>query len=108
MVWALVGNKEDVGQAARALLVLAGVLALLVYLSGENAEDIVEEQGGVSDAVLEAHEQAALGAAIATGVLGLIALALMFGFRKRSIPFDAQNAPSRAERGVCVERNTGL
>ena len=89
LAWALLRKNEHVGRAALVLLVLAGALVLPVYLSGENAEDLVEDQVGVSEAALEAHEEAALGAAIATGVVGVVALLVLLGFRKRELPRSA-------------------
>ncbi|GAB5550111.1 MAG: hypothetical protein SangKO_098710 [Sandaracinaceae bacterium] len=86
LVWAFARRDDPIGRGALALLVLAGALALPVYLTGEEAEDLVEGQVGVSEAALDAHEDAALGAAIATGVLGGIALVLLVGFRTRALP----------------------
>ncbi len=89
LAWALVRKNEHVGKAALGLLVLAGVLVLPVYLSGENAEDIVEDQVGVSNDAIEAHEDAALAAAIATGVVGAVALVLLVVFREKVLPRSA-------------------
>ena len=86
LAWAFLRSNESVGRASLVLLVLAGVLVLPVYLSGENAEDIVEDQVGVSEVALEAHEESALGAALAVGALGLLALAGLLAFRKRALP----------------------
>jgi hypothetical protein len=89
LAWALVGKNDGVARASLALLVLAGLLVLPVYLSGENAEDVVEGQVGVSHDAIEAHEDAALGAAVAVGVVGAIALLLLVGFRRGSVPRSA-------------------
>ena len=89
LAWALLRKNESVARASLVLLVLAGILVLPVYLSGENAEDLVEEQVGVSHDAIEAHEDAALGAAIATGVVGFVALFVLIGFRKRALPRSA-------------------
>ena len=89
LAWALVGKNDGVTRASLGLLVLAGILVLPVYLSGENAEDIVENQVGVSEAAIEAHEDAALGAALAVGVVGVVALLLLIGFRPKAVPRPA-------------------
>lgn len=86
LAWAFGCRNESVGRAALGLLVLSGMLVLPVYLSGENAEDLVEGTVGVSASAIEAHEEAALGAAIATGVVGIVALVALLGFRKRTLP----------------------
>jgi hypothetical protein len=89
LAWALVGKNDGVARASLSLLVLAGLLVLPVYFSGENAEDLVEDQAGVSEAAIEAHEDAALGAALAVGTVGVVALLLLVGFRKKAVPRSA-------------------
>lgn len=84
LAWALSRRNDGVARASLGLLVLAGILVLPVYLSGDNAEDLVEGQPGVSEAAIEAHEERALGAAVATGVVGAVALLVLLGFRTRA------------------------
>ena len=55
------------------LLVLSGV-TVVVYFTGEPAEELVENMPGFSEPLVERHEQAALVATIGIGLLGLIAL----------------------------------
>jgi len=58
-----------------------------VYLSGEPAEHLVEHLPGISEPVIEAHEEAAEVAFIAVIVLGVAAVAMLIVFRApRSIP----------------------
>ena len=89
LIWALIRKNDGVARAGLGLLVLAGLLVVPVYLSGEEAEDVVEGQAGVSEVVIEAHEEAALGGALATGIVGLIALGVLVGFRRRDVPRSA-------------------
>ncbi len=86
LAWALIGKNDGVGRASLGLLVLAGLLVLPTYLTGEDAEEIVEEQVGVSEAAIHEHEDAALGAAIATGIVGVVALLVLVGFRRKTVP----------------------
>lgn len=86
LAWALVRKDDGVARASLGLLVLAGLLVLPVYLSGEEAEDLVEGQVGVSHDAIEAHEDAALGAAVAVGVVGAVALIILISFRGRALP----------------------
>jgi hypothetical protein len=51
------------------LLVVAGLAAIPTQMSGEGAEEIVEDRPGVSEALIERHEDAA-GVALALAVLG--------------------------------------
>jgi uncharacterized membrane protein len=68
-------------------LVATAVLAVPAYLTGEPAEDITERLPGVTHAIVERHEEAAvlgLAGAIAVGVL---AAGLLFLARKnRGVP----------------------
>ena len=57
------------------------LVTLLVYLTGEPAEELVEGLAGVSEPVLERHEQAALAAMVATAVLGIAAAIGLIGSR---------------------------
>ena len=52
-----------------ALLVVAGLTAIPTQLTGEGAEEVVEDRPGVSEALIERHEDAA-GVALALTVLG--------------------------------------
>lgn len=86
LAWAFAFRNASVGRASLSLLALAGVLVLPVYLSGERAEEVVEHRAGVSERVVGAHEDAALGAAIAVGAAGAVALLVLLGFRTRPLP----------------------
>jgi len=85
LAWAFARQNDGVARASLALLVLAGLLVVPVYLTGEGAEEVVEERVGVSEVAIEAHEDAALGGAIAVGVVGLSALIVLVGFRSRNV-----------------------
>lgn len=59
------------------VLVFAALSALPAYFSGEGAEEIVENRPGVSEQLIERHEEAAeqaLAVTIAAGILGAAAL----------------------------------
>lgn len=61
------------------MLVVSGLVAVPVYLTGESAEELVEGLPGVSEALIDPHESAAavsLGLAIASGLLALLTLLL--------------------------------
>lgn len=52
-----------------ALLLFTGLTAIPTHLTGEGAEEVVEDRPGVSEALIERHEDAA-GFALALAVLG--------------------------------------
>lgn len=83
-------------RATFALYVLLAVVAVVVYLTGEPAEDAVEKLPGFSDALVERHEEIALISTIAMGVAGVLALVALFVQRKRVLP------PWVARGGVVV------
>lgn len=86
LVLALVRRNSDVAKTALAILAVAGIITLIVYLTGEPAEELVEGLPGVSEPLIEAHEEAALIATIASALAGVIALAAVVSFRGRPLP----------------------
>lgn len=77
-------RKDSVTQRF-ALIVLFAVAAVVVpvYISGDKAEGAVEHLAGVSEALIEAHEDAAITAMVLTVVVGVSAFAtLWLGGRK--------------------------
>jgi hypothetical protein len=72
---------------ALAALVVVSLLTLPAYFSGEKAEDIVERLPGVSNEIMEEHEEAALPALLAIEGAGVLALAgLVLGRGGRPLP----------------------
>jgi uncharacterized membrane protein len=68
-------------KVAYSLLVLAAAVSIPVFLTGEPAEDVVENLPQVSEALIEEHEEAAETAYIATlatGAFALLGFALFF------------------------------
>jgi uncharacterized membrane protein len=65
------------------LIVIAGIAAIPVFLSGEGSEEAVENLPGVSEAIIERHEDVAKLAMISIAVAGLAALAALLSFGKR-------------------------
>lgn len=66
-----------------ALLTFAALSALPAYFSGEGAEEIVEHRPGVSEALIERHEEAAQAALAVTLAAGIVAAAALFSARMR-------------------------
>ena len=85
LAWGLFRDEDAVVQAALGALVLSGIAAVGVYFTGEPAEELVESLAGVSEAALEAHEEAALWAAVGGGVLAVLSvLSLAVGGLRRT------------------------
>lgn len=62
------------------LLLIAGIFALPVFFTGEGAEEAVENLPGVSDTIIERHEEMAKFAMISICAAGLTALAALLTF----------------------------
>ena len=75
-------RRELLTKAALWTLAVSGVVAVPVYLSGEGAEDVVEELG-TPEAIIEPHEEAALWTVLVLGALALAALGLLWWLSHR-------------------------
>ena len=87
LAFALWRDSEDIKRAALGVLVMAALVAIPAYLTGEPAEDGVKGLPGVAKAVIEQHEAAAgvaLGGVLALGALALVGLIWFRG--KRLLP----------------------
>jgi hypothetical protein len=80
--FALWKHREESKRSALGLLVITALLAVPAFLTGEPAEGVVKGLPGVSQAIIEQHEEAAQGAFIALCFLGGIALAGLVWFRR--------------------------
>lgn len=79
---AVLMRRDVLTRAGLWALVVSSAVAVPVYLSGEGAEDVVEELG-VAEAVIEAHEEAALLALVALLVLGAVGASALWLYRRR-------------------------
>jgi hypothetical protein len=89
-------RSAELMRVSYGLLLLLAVATVIVYLTGEPAEELVENLPGFSEALVEQHEEAALIATIGMGVLGLVALVGLIRFRAPWI------APAWYDRGVLL------
>jgi len=83
---ALVRRSSELGKVSLGLFAMLGALSVIVFFTGEPAEEIVEKLPGFSEAITERHEEAALVATIAMAALGAIALVGLAAFRRRTLP----------------------
>jgi uncharacterized membrane protein len=81
LVVALVRRQQAVARAGLVVAVLAALVSVVVYLTGEPAEEMVENLPGVSEAVMEVHEEAALVATIILGAFAVLAVYGLIAFR---------------------------
>lgn len=67
---ALVTTNQGVRWLGLAAVVMVAALALPTYLTGEPAEEVVERLPGVSERVIDRHQDAATTAFVAVEVVG--------------------------------------
>ena len=78
LVGTLLTNISVVKTGA-SCLIAAGIFIAPVYFSGEGAEERIEHMQGVDEDDIEEHEEAALFAAISSGVVAALALIGLIG-----------------------------
>lgn len=83
---AMLRHSPELERAALWLFTLLGAGGILVFLTGEPAEDSVENLAGFSDALAGRHEAVALAATVAMGVLGALCAAALIGYRRTPLP----------------------
>lgn len=91
LLYAIVRGSESITRISFVLFAIAGAGAGAAYLTGEGAEEIVEGQSGVLHSAIETHEEVAIFALVAAAGLGLLALILLFWYRRRPIPQIARS-----------------
>ena len=83
---ALMRRYGGLAKPSFAFLALIGAVSVAVFLTGEPAQEAIEKLPGFSERLIDRHEDAALLATIVTGLLGALALAALFVFRRRALP----------------------
>lgn len=78
MLYGYLTRSEQTQKAALITWVFMALLAIPVFLTGEPAEESVEGLAGVSEAIIEQHEEAAEIALWAMEALGLLSLVTLF------------------------------
>ena len=68
-----------------ALLILSALFSIPVYLSGEQAEHLVEKLDGINEVAIHPHEEAAEWAYYILLGQGVVALAMLVAFRRRDL-----------------------
>lgn len=87
LVAALMRKSQELQKASLVVFAIIALTAVPVYLTGEPAEKLVERLPGITEAVIEQHEEAAEVAFISVLALGVAALGgLAFAWRARPLP----------------------
>ena len=83
---ALLRRSSELAKISLAFLALVGAASVLVFLTGEPAQEALEKLPGFSERLVDRHEDMALVATIVTGTIGALALAAMILYRRRAVP----------------------
>ena len=76
-------KSDDIKKAALATFVLMAILTIPVFLTGNEAEETVENLAGVSEQVIENHEELAEKAVWLMGLLGILSAINFFVILKK-------------------------
>jgi hypothetical protein len=90
-------RSPEITRVSLGMLAIVALTAGGVYLTGEPAEEVVEGLPGVTEALIERHEEAALIATVLLGVVGAVALGGLIAFR-----LDPSRSVGRVGRVVLV------
>ena len=74
-------KNKTLTKTSYIIIAVAGILAVPVYLSGEETEEAVENLPGVSEGIISRHAEIAMWAMISIAVAGITALVAFFSFR---------------------------
>lgn len=83
---ALYRKSSELAKVGLGVFGLLGAVSVLVFLTGEPAEGAVERLPDFSKSIAEQHEEIALAATIAMGVLGALTLLALWRYRNRDLP----------------------
>lgn len=86
LAYAMARDSDDVCRAGLWTLGIAGAAAVVVYLTGEPAEELVEGLPGFSHDALERHEEIALWATISAAGVGVLAFLTLWVYRAGRVP----------------------
>jgi hypothetical protein len=85
LLWGILRKQNTLKSAGAAVLFIMAAISIPVFLTGEPAEESVEKLPGISDAMIELHEDAAAVATWLLGITGLFSLAaLVMDFKKKT------------------------
>ena len=78
-------RSDELGRAGLALFVVLASVSAVVFLTGEPAEELVEQLPGFSEALTHQHEEAAEAALFAMVAIGVFSALGLVVFRKRPL-----------------------
>src|SRR6202790_1191684 len=80
----LVGKNQDLRRASLIIFPVMALLAILAFFSGTGAQGAIKKLPGVSDALIERHQGAAMLALLFMEITGGLALAALWKSQGKS------------------------
>ncbi|NOR29066.1 MAG: hypothetical protein GQ540_11120 [Lutibacter sp.] len=74
LIYGQFSKKNEIKKVAFAIFILMSLLTIPVYLTGDGAEETVEHIAGVSENLIERHEEFAENAIVFMAFLGILSL----------------------------------
>lgn len=85
-VAALLRNSEDLKRASFVVFFAVALAAIPAYLTGNAAHFVLQNEAGISQEVIAAHQNAAMLALIPMEITGLVAWMALWRFRAWTVP----------------------
>ena len=79
----VIGGPDEIKKVALVTFVLMAILTIPVFLTGEEAEETVEHIAGISEQLIENHEELAEKAIWLMGLLGILSVINFFAIIKK-------------------------
>ena len=83
---ALIRRSSELSKVSLGLFAALAAISVVVYFTGEPAEEAIEKLPGFSESITERHEEFALIATIVLSSFGALALSALAVFRRKSLP----------------------
>lgn len=81
-IWALFKNSTDLKRATLFIYLLSALVIIPVYFTGEGAGEIVRTIPGITETLIEPHEETALFFFIGLGIIGALSIIGLFFSKK--------------------------
>ena len=82
LIYGQSSKNDSVKKVALSTFIIMSILTIPVFLTGEEAEETVEHLAGVSEIIIEEHEELAEKAIWLMGLLGVFSLASFYAIAK--------------------------
>lgn len=99
LAWGLLRKSSEFRTASYVAFMLSAVAAVIAYVSGGGAEEIVEDLPGITERAIDRHEDAAKIALLLMSVTGIGAAAAFFFERAKTA---ARMIPAKAVFAVAL------